>query len=153
VGIEKEIVDRASDIVVMGDIPPGAARGIELRKPPGQESSHIEALGPARRRVRHGILEHEGQEVVDPALLHDEPAIHIGLADSEMRVQRKLSLEPPVGEPGDYWGAFTIAELEGLAVVGDQGEIAALHDSAEQNFERLEHWHASTLGARVRSLP
>ena len=153
VGIEKEIVDRAVDVVVVRDVAARAAGRIELCEPAREEARDVQALCPARQRVRHGILEHQGQQVIDAPLLHDEPAIHVGLADGQMRVEGELALELAVHEPRSHLRALAIAKAECLPIVGNEGEIAVLHDATEQDFERLEHGTPRRYAPAYGSLP
>jgi hypothetical protein len=102
VGIEEQVVDRAVDVVVMGDVTTGAPRRIELRQSACQKARDVQGLCPAGRGMCHRILEHQRQQVVDPALLHNEPAIHIGFADMEMGIERELIFKATVAKSCDH---------------------------------------------------
>lgn len=50
------------------------------------------------------------EEVVDRALLDDQPPIHVGLAERKRGIERKSPLRRPVGDAYDHGTAGVIAE-------------------------------------------
>lgn len=130
VGVEKQIVQRAGKIVMMGDVPLRAAHRVVLPQParrilqpPGHREYQVTV---ARRSVSAQIFE----DVFVGAFLDDQGPVHIGLADMEERVGENLSVERGIAEahnhswpvgPGEFIGpSARIRQLQR----SDGGDIA-----------------------------
>lgn len=85
------------------------------------------------------IAEHNLQEVVDRALLDNQAAIHVGLADGQCRVEEQALLGPAVGDAGGDGVAPPVAEGMGSAIGVGQAQISRRNDLIEDVMERPKH--------------
>ena len=93
VGIEKQVVDGAVDIVMVRHVSSGPPRRIELHDATAEIARGTEAANPAGHGVILEIGEKQLEEIVDATLDHLEPAVHVGLAEGQLRVDHELPLD------------------------------------------------------------
>ncbi len=98
VRIEEQIVERQRDVVMMRRV---AARGVQriVLLQPAQQMAGLHA--PIQPGGVMGALQidgGEGQEIIEVALLHRQLAVHIGLADTQGRLQGQSPIEAGIVE-------------------------------------------------------
>ena len=99
------------------------------------------------------VTQQQLEEVIDAALLHLEPALHVALAEGELGIEDEMPLEPLVGNArGDKWlSAVAVAmrnaptcgsfELRGLQrpasaeVLGESRTLSMANGKFEDEFQ------------------
>ncbi len=136
-GVEEEPVEFVRQIVMVRDIGTGDRDGIVLREPPHEpaaqrpHAAHQVGAAPAE------IGEAKIQQIVDAATLEEDGAVHIALAEREVRVADQAPDRRRVGDPHRDRGVAA-AEAVGAMVGGDNGQRALADDPAQQAAEQ-EH--------------
>ena len=120
--VEKEFVEPAIEIVVMGDVLLGARGGIVLTQAAGEDTGLQQGACPSGPRLAFEIGQDRLEQVVNGAALHDDPPIHIGFAKGERRVGEKAPFGAPVRNAGGDLGPCTITEAMRAAHGVDQGQ-------------------------------
>src|ERR1700722_11792910 len=109
VGVKKEPVEPAVEIVVMRDIAPRTGPRVELLHTPEEVAAELQRQCPPRRG--DVILpQQNGKQVRDRALVDDESAVHIGFAQSELRIEKDAALGFGAGEAHGDRGPAAIAK-------------------------------------------
>src|SRR5262249_13670397 len=91
---------------------------------------------PAHRRE---IFQDDFKKVINGALLDDEAAVHIGLADGERRIECEPDLGPFVGDARRNGRAAMVAEAMVATFGVDQVEMTYRDKLIENVAERAEH--------------
>ena len=86
-----------------------------------------------------GIVEEEGEEIVDRALFHGEAARHVGLAEIEVGVHGDLAHPAPAGDAEDDGCAGAVAIGVGQAGGIDQLQGPGLDDEAQAPVQHGIH--------------
>ena len=120
VAVEKEVVERVGQVVVMGDVAVRAPRRVELVQP-AQGTAH-RGQEPLQRHARDalGALVGQGQKVAQGALLHGELAIHVGLASGQFGMQQQPSGQSGIAQPDRHFGSAAGTEAMGMALRIDE---------------------------------
>ena len=139
VGIEEQPVEAAVEVVVVGDVLARAAEGVVLAQAAREVADAVDRLHPPGRAGGAEILEQDGEEIVDRALLDDEAAVHERLAELEVGVQDHAPLGRQIGEAGDDRIAAAVAEPVPLAGTVDDLELSALDPAREDHLKQAIH--------------
>ena len=86
-------------------------------------------------------------EIEDLALFEDEPSAHEGLGGAKTRVLHDVGGDVTVGEAHGHRFEFGIrgAVAVGLAVMVDEGDLAALDIAAKRLVEQPHHEHRTPI--------
>ena len=87
VAIEEEIVQRAGEIVVMGNVLLGGADRVVLVETLQGDARLVEELEDCRARPALEISQEQFEHLIDGALLQFEAARHVGLAQIAIRIE------------------------------------------------------------------
>ena len=123
----------------MGDVAPRAPGRVELVEAADQVAGEIEAVGPARQRLVERVGENQLQQVVDAALLHLEPAVHVALAEPQLRVVHELTFESAVADAEGDRRAGAVAVVMRLTLRIGERQLAAADNAAQENIEQRKH--------------
>src|SRR5262249_24655262 len=137
--VEEQFIQAPIEIVVVLDVALGAGLWIELTQPTGGKAKVFNTLRPKRPVRVVEIGEEQVEEIVDRAPLHDEPPIHVGLAERQCRIEEQQPLGLAIGDAGDDRCTASIAESMGTAFGVDQAQISCRYDAIEGVPERAEH--------------
>jgi hypothetical protein len=88
VTIEEQIIERAREIIVMGDVGFGFADRVVLVEPFEPDAEFVDCSGNGRivRNVA-GILQQDLEHLIDRALFDHEAAIHVFFANRQIRIE------------------------------------------------------------------
>jgi hypothetical protein len=143
VGIEKQRIEPVVEIVVMRDIASRAPPPIELAQPAVEITQNPQRPGPEGRL--RGRSQQDGEHVGDRALLEDERAVHVGLAELEIGIENDVTFGHPRGKPQRERLAGPIAQdVSGTARRGDL-KIARANRSAQCQANQPVH-HTRSAG-------
>ncbi len=143
VRVEEQVVDGPIDVIVVGHVAPGAATRIELLQPSAQTSRRIEPAQPCWRCLRSRVAHQQLQQIVDATLLDDQPALHVGLAESQLGIPGDRQFGGPVSKSNGHLGAGPISKPIDLPFRVSDLECAADDDPAKYGFQWPEHGGAS----------
>ena len=73
------------------------------------------------------------------AAFHAELAVHVTLAECEMRIKKQPSLQPFVGDADHDRGAGSVAVSVRLSSGIDQLQVALVDEAAQQQVEQSVH--------------
>ena len=99
----------------------------------------VEPAHPARQLQGLGVLEDDFQELVDPAFLHLEGAVHVTLADAETGIEGDGALGSPIRDANDDPAAGAIAEAMQIALAVIDPQITLADDPIERDAKWTEH--------------
>ena len=83
----------AVDVVVVGHVALRPPRRIELQHAADEIAGGVETLGPARKFLPLSVAQHQFEQVIDAALLHDQLAVHVGFAQRQLRIAHQATLD------------------------------------------------------------
>src|SRR5690349_731001 len=139
VAVEEERVEPIIQIVMSLDILLCAGQAIrgrkatrELAQVQGEREGHASAIAA---RVPH----QKCNQVVDRALLDDEPPVNEQLAQLHVRVPEEGQFGGAVRKPDHHLGLLAIAEREPLSLSRNHLEGAGFHIGRENCFEETMH--------------
>ncbi len=122
--VEEEVEDARIDIVVVANVSLRPADRVELADVAERAAQAGHGTGPIGERRPGGITDHQRDEVVKRALLHDEAAVRIGLRAGEIGVERQRALGRAVNDAGPDRRPVAIAKVVPLAAGVDESEVA-----------------------------
>src|SRR5690606_6910117 len=131
------------DVVVIGRVAPCPPTRIELLQPPAQTPRCIEPAQPSRRLLRGRVAHQQRKQIIDVAVLDDQPAMHVGLADGELRIPGHCPFSRAVSESNGNLGAGPVSKSIDLPLRVSDLEGAADDDPAKYEFQWPEHDGAS----------
>ena len=137
VGIEKQRIEPVVEIVVMRDIVPGAAAPVELAQAAAQIAQQLERPGPRRRRDG-GALQHR-EHVGDRALLDDQRAVHVGLAEPELGIEHDAAFRGGRGETKRDRLAGAVAKGVSRAACGPDPKISRTDEFVQRQAHQPVH--------------
>ncbi len=112
VGIEEQVVEAVGQVVVVGDVGPRARHRVVLVKPAQEAAEAIgEMADPHPLALAPAVGGAEIEEVVEAALLHRQPAVHVGLAEGQIRADEEPAVQRPVVQPDRHRAAGPVPEL------------------------------------------
>ena len=136
VGVQEQIVQATREIVVVGDMRPREARRIVLMQMP-------QDLGGDAERALERLLESavhvdgaDAQEVVQAPLLDRQRAVHVGLAEIEVRVEREPVMQRLVVQPHRRGGTARTAGHMATATCIDDRQPSGLDHRTGKTSEK-----------------
>jgi hypothetical protein len=142
VGIEKELVEFARQVVVPAYVAPGALGRVELLQPPQPVPKTVGHPGPEGADVERGrVFVDHFQKVEQVALKKVDLAVHVALGQGQHRVERDGALGMG-GMDGDRdAGSVLVAERGRTSLMVDHGQITR----PDQAFDKAaqQHVHGS----------
>src|SRR5262249_56410903 len=97
VGIEKQRVKLAVEIVVVRRVAPRPRARIELFEAAMEVADEPLQPRPRRRSVLAALTEHDGKHIGDRALFDEDTAVHISFAESQGRIEQDAALRSSGG--------------------------------------------------------
>jgi hypothetical protein len=137
VGVEKERIEAAVEVVVPGHVVLRPAARIELLDVADQVAEPPLQLGPARRHVR--LIERHGQHVGDRSPFDHQRAIGIDLAECKLGIEQHAPLRGPGQESHRDRLAGTIAKGKTSPAGGRDDHRTASNESAQEEFYQSVH--------------
>ena len=122
VGVEKQRIELAIQIIMVRGIETGAWRRIELLQAAMQVAQHPLQLGPDRRPAVAALAQHDGQHVGDRALLYDDAAIHVSFAEPQLGIDENAAFGCLGGEADRYRLAASVSAGKSRPSRGSQPE-------------------------------
>src|SRR6266852_2135719 len=98
VGVQEECIKLLVEIVMVRDVTPRARAQIQLRQAAVEKSRKPWNACPAGGAAVGALTEQDGKDIRDRAPLDDDPAIHVGFAESKLRMSENGALSRPGGE-------------------------------------------------------
>src|SRR6266849_5461964 len=114
------------------DVAPRPRAQIELRQSAVEKSREPLQACPRGRAAIGALTEHDGKDIRDRALLDDDPAIHVGFAESQLRINKNATLGRPRGETYRHRRAGAVSEGKSRSTCGGDPEIP----NADQTLQR-----------------
>ena len=138
VGVEKERIQPAVEIVVVSDIAQRARTRIELMQPPEQIPHSPQGNGPTRHRYP-SLPEQQRQHIGDRALLDDEIAVHVGFTQAQLGVQQYRPLGLRRGEANRDRRTAAVAKGIPFAACCGYSERAVADKPPQKNRKQPIH--------------
>jgi hypothetical protein len=110
VGIKKQRVKLAVEIVVMRRVAPRSRARIELFDAAMEVADEPSQPRPRRQSALAGLTEHDGKDIGDRALFDDDAAVHIGFTKPQRGIEEDAALGCSRGEADRRRRAGPVAE-------------------------------------------
>src|SRR5579872_4002854 len=137
VGIKKERIEPAVEVVMMGDIASRAAAEIELAEMPHQITRQPHRLGPARQPF--GLIHDYRERVRNGAVLDDKAAVHIDFAERQFGVAQDLPLGFDREKTRENMLAGAVAAGKFFTVGGGEGHRATANELLQKETQQTAH--------------
>ena len=137
VGIEKQRIEPAVEIVMALDVAPGTAARIELLNVADDVAQQPLRLGPARRHF--GLVEDNRQDVRDGAFLHHQRSVRIDFAERQFGIEQEVSLGGRSGEAYRDGLSRAVAESKPPPIGQGHFQGAPPDELAETELEQTIH--------------
>src|SRR5437870_4070539 len=110
--VEKQVIEGAREIVVMGDIATGAMDGVVAVYHPGKAA---ELLAPDLAWMAFQMAEvapDQVENVIDRAVLAGKPLVHPGFPEGELGIEEEAPMERAVVQAyGSGWSGSTLEDM------------------------------------------
>jgi hypothetical protein len=100
VAVEEEIVEPVGQVVVMRDVARRASPPVDQRQLAHQlAAAATDRLARLSARLPGRVRGHQIEQVENVSLLEDQPTVHVGFADADLRVAEDVADDLVVGQP------------------------------------------------------
>ena len=140
--VQEDVIERAGEVIVVRHVLARLADRIGLLQPLDPPPDCIGQV--QRQRGLHGfdVLEQQPQHVVNGAVRHVQRAIHVGLAEMQVRVDDQLQSRGPVRNGKANALAGTVAETAHLSTRHRHLEVAVPDNVLQKLLQQCLHGSA-----------
>src|SRR5665213_298099 len=137
VGIEEEGIEPPVQIVMTRNIVFGTAAWVELLGMPDQITQAPLQLGPARQYL--GLIQQNRQRVRDRAVLDNKSAVHVGLAQTQFRIQQDVAFGIDCQAADQDRNAGSVTANDPCAVSGNECHRSAPDELFQKRTQYAIH--------------
>src|SRR5438067_3899894 len=124
IGVKEKRIKLLVEIVVVRDVTPGARAQIQLHQTAVEKSRKPWNACRAAGAALSALSEQDGKDIGNRAALDDDPAGHIGFAESKLGVRENAELGRWAGEANGHGRSGAIADGKTASARGSDPKIA-----------------------------